>query len=130
MEMEPVPERSLADAVPRQEAPWREEAAAPQPPDSFDAVWPPEDRASRAAFDQIPEPAAPAAFPDEGEHAPPDQAFEPTEPPLRPAILKSGVIDGMAYTLYADGSIEAELADGTVRFASINELRAHLERNG
>ena len=45
------------------------------------------------------------------------------------AILKSGVIDGMAYTLYADGSIEAELPQGTVRFASVDALRSHLEQN-
>jgi len=35
----------------------------------------------------------------------------------------------MGYTLYIDGSIEAELPQGTVRFASIHELRAHLEKN-
>src|SRR5262245_6127541 len=46
-----------------------------------------------------------------------------------PAILKSGVVDGMAYTLYVDGSIEAELPQGTLRFASINELRSHLAKN-
>ncbi|MGC2779045.1 MAG: DUF308 domain-containing protein, partial [Bradyrhizobium sp.] len=46
------------------------------------------------------------------------------------SILKSGVIDGMAYTLYTDGSIEAQLAQGTVRFASIDELRIHLEQDG
>jgi hypothetical protein len=45
-----------------------------------------------------------------------------------PAILKAGVIDGMPYTLYADGSIEAELAQGTVKFASVDALRAHLEK--
>ena len=45
------------------------------------------------------------------------------------AILKSGVVDGMGYTLYVDGSIEAELPQGTLRFASINELRGHLEKN-
>jgi len=48
----------------------------------------------------------------------------PEEEPVR--IFKSGVIDGMAYTLYTDGSIEAELAQGTVKFASIDELRAYL----
>jgi hypothetical protein len=46
-----------------------------------------------------------------------------------PTILKSGVVDGMAYTLYADGSIEAKLPHGTVRFGSIAELRAHIESN-
>jgi hypothetical protein len=56
-----------------------------------------------------------------------DSVAPPSEP--RPiAILKSGVIDGMAYTLYTDGSIEAELPQGTMRFASIDELRAHLEQ--
>jgi hypothetical protein len=45
------------------------------------------------------------------------------------SILKSGVVDGMAYTLYTDGSIEAELAEGVVRFGSIEELRTHLEKN-
>ena len=42
---------------------------------------------------------------------------------------KSGVVDGMAYTLYTDGSIEAELAQGVVRFGSIEELRNHLEKS-
>jgi hypothetical protein len=63
--------------------------------------------------------------------APPPAPREPMMPPpqeQRPiAILKSGVIDGMAYTLYTDGSIEAELPQGTMRFGSIDELRAHLE---
>jgi len=54
----------------------------------------------------------------------------PTErEPRSVAILKSGVVDGMAYTLYADGSIEAQLPHGTVRFGSIAELRAHIENN-
>jgi hypothetical protein len=35
----------------------------------------------------------------------------------------------MAYTLYVDGSIEAELPQGTLRFASVEELRAHLDQN-
>jgi hypothetical protein len=45
-------------------------------------------------------------------------------------IVKSGVVDSMAYSLYSDGSIEAQMPEGMVRFASIDELRAHLdERN-
>ena len=55
-----------------------------------------------------------------------EKRAEPAAAPERAAaILKSGVIDGMAYTLYADGSIEAELPQGTVRFASVDALRAH-----
>lgn len=66
------------------------------------------------------------------EPAPQPAAVAPSvpPPPPSPAILKSGVIDGMAYTLYADGSIEAELPQGTVKFASVDALRAHLENNG
>jgi hypothetical protein len=63
-------------------------------------------------------------------------ARQPASAPAAPggaragaAILKSGVVDGMAYTLYVDGSIEAELPQGTLRFASIDELRSHLEKN-
>jgi hypothetical protein len=58
-----------------------------------------------------------------------DRRPELAEPQGAAAILKSGVVDGMAYTLYTDGSIEAKLPDGTVRFGSIAELRAHIERN-
>ena len=43
-------------------------------------------------------------------------------------VLKSGVVDGMAYSLYSDGSIEAEMPEGMMRFASIDELRAHLNQ--
>ena len=57
-----------------------------------------------------------------------DQEKPSADEPHAVAILKSGVVDGMGYTLYVDGSIEAELPQGTLRFASINELRAHLEK--
>ena len=56
------------------------------------------------------------------------------QPPAAPAedqpagtVLKSGVVDGMAYSLYSDGSIEAQMPEGMMRFASIDELRAHLD---
>ena len=45
-------------------------------------------------------------------------------------VVKSGVVDTMAYSLYSDGSIEAQLPEGTVRFESIEELRAHLDQRG
>jgi hypothetical protein len=63
-----------------------------------------------------PRPAAP----------PPAAPPELSAPAAAPIILKSGVLDGMAYTLYSDGSIEAELRDGTMRFRSIPELRAYM----
>lgn len=43
-------------------------------------------------------------------------------------VLKSGVVDGMAYSLYSDGSIEAQMPEGMMRFASIEALRVHLEQ--
>jgi hypothetical protein len=71
----------------------------------------------------------------------PEEAYVPKFRPAEPAakgergppsetVVKSGVIGGMAYTLYADGSIEAELPIGTVRFASIAELQDHVTRTG
>jgi hypothetical protein len=43
-------------------------------------------------------------------------------------VLKSGIVDGMAYSLYSDGSIEAQMPEGMMRFASIDDLRAHLDQ--
>jgi hypothetical protein len=51
------------------------------------------------------------------------------EAPTPVSILKSGVVDGMAYTLYSDGSIEAQLPQGMLRFGSITELRNHIEQS-
>ena len=55
--------------------------------------------------------------------APPSEAAAGSE---SASILKSGVIDGMAYTLYDDGSIEAELPEGTFKFDTIEQLRDYL----
>ena len=57
-----------------------------------------------------------------------DEGPVQTDEPRNVAILKSGVVDGMGYTLYVDGSIEAELPQGTLHFTSINDLRSHLEK--
>ncbi len=78
--------------------------------------------------------AAPAAAPGLNTEAPVDtaQALAPdAAPEMEPAVsvLKSGVVDGMAYTLYSDGSIEAQLPQGTLRFGSITELRNHIEQS-
>jgi len=101
-------------------------ARRPQPKNSiFDTLWP---KASSSADAQ---PAAAAAAPVQSEPAEPAPAAGPSQrPPQSVSILKSGVVEGMAYTLYSDGSIEAQLPGGTVRFASITELRSHIEQNG
>jgi hypothetical protein len=103
----------------------------------FDAMWPADTKPAKSPasseakpesmFDLPPHEAAPAPAPRAEPEAPKPQAG--SEPPRAVAILKSGVVDGMGYTLYVDGSIEAELPQGTLRFASINELRSHLEKN-
>jgi hypothetical protein len=102
---------------------------------SFDALWPKRPRPSRAAPPVLAqavsalaaeqpetsvEPAAATV-----ESLPPDAVADP-EPV---SVLKSGVVDGMAYTLYSDGSIEAQLPQGMLRFGSITELRNHIEQS-
>lgn len=58
-----------------------------------------------------------------------DAVASPSHKAETVSILKSGVIEGMAYTLYSDGSIEAQLPQGTLRFGSIAALRDHMESN-
>jgi hypothetical protein len=94
---------------------------------AFESFWPKGPRPPRTA-QPAPPPAVPAAIEPEQNAAP---AFEP--PPqddrLEPlSVLKSGVVDGIAYTLFSDGSIEAQLPQGTLRFGSITELRNHIEQ--
>jgi hypothetical protein len=100
--------------------------------ENFDAVWSAEARPAKRAESE-PSPASEMGEV-QADQAAPVQDRRPESAPLgepqgAAAILKSGVVDGMAYTLYTDGSIEAKLPDGTVRFGSIAELRAHIERN-
>lgn len=78
------------------------------------------------AGDRSPAPSPPA---DAEMPQPSDAAPAPSiEDLISRKIFKSGVIDGMPYTLYIDGSIEAELPHGLVRFASLDELRAQLAK--
>jgi hypothetical protein len=100
--------------------------------ENFDAVWSADAHPAKRAESE-PSPASEMGQVQADQAAPvQDRRPEPAaleEPQGAAAILKSGVVDGMAYTLYTDGSIEAKLPDGTVRFGSIAELRAHIERN-
>ena len=129
---EPAPPPQVSDDAfpvagmrpePAVEAPWRSSPPPLERPSEtsyFDALWPAESRpAKRPVIDEAkPEPKRDLA---------PAPAPEAQSAPV--AILKSGVVDGMAYTLYVDGSIEAELPQGTLHFASINELREHLAKS-
>jgi hypothetical protein len=99
----------------------------------FDAFWPKGPRTLQGAEESV-APAQPA--PVELEAASEDAAAEPPqvtidEPaaptPASVSVLKSGVVEGRAYTLYSDGSIEAQFPQGMMRFGSITELRNHIE---
>jgi hypothetical protein len=133
---EPKPWTPLGKGEPAAEAvTLRAEPAARTegaPAGSFDTVWPdtrPARNAEIIARASKPEPTKPAREPirAQKENARAAPASEESRPV---AILKSGMIDGMAYTLFADGSIEAVLPTGPIRFASVDALRAHLEKNG
>ena len=96
---------------------------AEPPPASFDDAWP---RAERARPGEIP-------LPRRGGRTPlplPEANGGPVRSEDQPqvTVLKSGIVDGMAYSLYSDGSIEAQMPEGMMRFASIDELRAHLDQ--
>jgi hypothetical protein len=99
------------------------------PPPNFEDAWPKADRPRgaevppRRSSRLQPAPAeSNAAAP--AERSPPPR----TEEPPAVTVLKSGVVDGMAYSLFSDGSIEAQMPEGMMRFASIDALRAHLDQ--
>lgn len=97
---------------------------------NFDAMWPAEAKSSKGPAADEPRPEARPDAPSRDDFAASPKRAEPeAQKPRTAAILKSGVVDGMGYTLYVDGSIEAELPQGMIRFASINELRSHLAKN-
>ena len=123
---EPGPAPGPASAV----APPPAELEEP-PPATFDDAWPKPERA-RVADTPLPRRSgrAPSTFTEAGggaaaDHNPPAAPDEDL-PPV--TVLKSGVVDGMAYSLYSDGSIEAQMPEGMMRFASIDELRSHLDQ--
>jgi len=97
------------------------EPAAPQPA-NFDDAWPKADRGKPGEVPPRRTARTPSTFNEAtGSAAPREEAPQVT-------VLKSGVVDGMAYSLYSDGSIEAQMPEGMMRFASIDELRSHLDQ--
>jgi hypothetical protein len=118
-------------------------ASRPERAKNFEAFWPKKQRPAQEApapAVQRPAPEQPPAPPVEPVLTPEPVQFQFREPepravapapeaPSPVSILKSGVVDGMAYTLYSDGSIEAQLPQGTLRFGSIAELRNHIEQS-
>ncbi len=115
---DPMPQelRSRPPSVPQAET-----AEPPSAP--FEDAWPRVDRAKPAEMSP----------PRRSSRMPPTLAEANTGPAHgrdapEVTVLKSGIVDGMAYSLYSDGSIEAEMPEGMMRFASIDELRVHLDQ--
>lgn len=130
-------ERAQARTDPALTVPQPEAVAPPPvpespeaPPASFDDAWPKPER-SRS---EIPPPRragrTPSTFAEADPAADSADRYPPAarvEDAAQVTVLKSGVVDGMAYSLYSDGSIEAQMPEGMMRFASIDELRSHLD---
>jgi hypothetical protein len=99
------------------------------PPPSFDDAWPKAERLRGDAPAPRRRGRTPPALTEANAGAAAAAGSAPaTQDQPSVTILKSGVVDGMAYSLYSDGSIEAQLPEGLMRFASIDELRAHLDQ--
>jgi hypothetical protein len=120
---EPVaPDLLSPDVRSPSEAPPVSGPAEPTPP-SFDDAWPKPERGRPGEAPPRRGGRSPSSF--AGADAPSGAANRDAAPQV--TVLKSGVVDGMAYSLYSDGSIEAQMPEGMMRFASIDELRAHLD---
>jgi hypothetical protein len=121
-----TPDAPAADSGPTPPVP---PAAPKEPaPATFEDAWPQSDR---ARSDALRRPRTPSTFAEPNAAAPAPERPAPTvrsEEPAPVTVLKSGVVDGMAYSLYSDGSIEAQMPEGMMRFASIDELRSHLDQ--
>lgn len=118
-------------AVTDRSSPPSEEAADARLPD-FNEAWPKSDRASGS--ETAPPRRGSRAF---SRRAGIDAGIATADPLSQAArsedqgavtVVKSGAVDGMAYSLYSDGSIEAQMPEGMMRFASIDELRSHLDQ--
>jgi len=100
-------------------------------PPAFEDTWPKSERSRFIDTAQRRGGRAPSTFGEASAGAPGDDRVQPpagNEGKPSVTVLKSGVVDGMAYSLYSDGSIEAQMPEGMMRFASIDELRAHLDQ--
>jgi hypothetical protein len=96
------------------------------PPATFEDAWP---QSERPRSVDVSRRSRTPPLPVEANAAGADRpAAARNEEPPQVTVLKSGVVDGMAYSLYSDGSIEAQMPEGMMRFASIEELRTHLDQ--
>jgi hypothetical protein len=117
-------ELSDDDMYPAPFVPPPEPEPAEVPQTMLDDGWPKPERGRPADAGQMRRGGrAPAIMNDQYPGAP---ALDRLSPEI--TVIKSGSVDGMAYSLYSDGSIEAQMPEGMMRFVSIDELRAHLDQ--
>ncbi len=104
----------------------------------FETIWSSEHRSSGAGPGQRTEPRRESRMRSAESKSPPlspapaaaSASTKPVHVESRPLpILKSGVIQQTAYTLFTDGSIETQMPEGVRRFASIEEFLSHLEKS-
>jgi hypothetical protein len=152
----PVAPLSMQDDIPPRDAPLPDEAAPPAkpkrnllfsssmrkerapgegaadpPPASFEDAWPKADRGRNGDIPpQRRSARPPPGTPEATANTAPERSAPPPPSEAQPGVtvLKSGVVDGMAYSLYSDGSIEAQMPEGLMRFSSLDELTAHIDR--
>jgi hypothetical protein len=97
---------------------------------ALEALWPKGPRPSRAVeAAAVPIPQNTDMTPSQSQQSASASNTKPDRATAGVSVLKSGVVNGMSYTLYSDGSIEAQLPEGTLRFGSITELRNHIEQS-
>lgn len=132
----PWPRPAIPLPPDHRDAPTRR-ASAVSPEDIFEAIWSSQRRNIAEGREPRAE-ASPASRPRPADSKSPRLAPgqpapcastrpAPVEPRPLP-ILRAGVIQQMAYTLFADGSIEAQMSEGVMRFTSIEEFLGHLEK--
>jgi hypothetical protein len=104
--------------------------------ETFEAIWSSEHRSSGEGPEQRTEPLPDTRMRSAESKSPPlsptqsaaSASTKPVHVEPRPLpILKTGVIQQTAYTLFSDGSIETQMPEGVRRFASIEEFLGHLE---
>lgn len=105
-------------------APVRAARTPPSVPSASDPAAPPP--VDLAPLTRIPETAPPPAPAGPPPPVRPQPGSAPVPNGAAATVYRSGVIDGMAYSLFMDGSIEAELPTGRVKFATIDELQQYL----
>ena len=111
----PPTELLIDPAAPHQEAP--SEASVHEAPPAAEPV---QEVASESEASATPAPAEESA-------AAQEEPAQAPEPAPEPGVLGRYSSGGSDYTLYSDGSIDAQTEQGLFRFASMAELRAYIE---